>query len=164
MRALRLATALAAVAASAAQATPFDAVDDFLRAVESADAGALLGTLSTSLVQTLEARWEDVRALFEEDPGAGGAVVARIIPYINPEDVVRLSLEQVLALVLPAVDLGGHGPETAMRTEARLRGAQAEVVYTWPDGESARFSLVFEEGTWRISGSGMLDGILGDLF
>lgn len=163
MSALRLASTLA-LAAAAAQATPFDAVDDFLRAVEYSDAGALLGTLSASLVQTLEARWDDVRALVAEDPEAGGAVVARIIPYIMPADVEYMSLEQALTLVLPGVDLDGHGPETAMRTEARLRGAQAEVVYTWPDGESARFSLVFEDGTWRISGSGMLDGLLGDMF
>lgn len=150
--------------ASMASATPVDTADDFLRAVEWGDGEALMETLSSSLRATLESRWVDFSGLLLEHPEYAGAALSRIMPYISPQDAAGMSLAGFLSLLLPQLDMSGYESTMVSRLTAEMTGREALVVMSWPDGRSVDFAMVWEDGSWRIASSILLESLLQGIF
>jgi len=49
------------------------------------------------------------------------------------------------------------------RMDLNMTGRNAEVTVHWPDGRSASLAMVWEDSSWRITGSYFLDSILGNM-
>lgn len=155
---------LLALTAVPATASPVDTADDFLRAVEWRDGEAVLETLSSSLRATLEARWAEFGAVAQIHPELAGAVLSRTLPYLSPSDLAGMSLAEFLSQLMPTLDLTGYEAAMVERMDLDMTGRYADVTMHWPDGRSAYLAMVWEESSWRITGSDFLDSILDDLF
>lgn len=155
---------LLALTAVPASASPADTADDFLRAVEWRDGEALLETLSSSLRATLEARWAEFGSVAQVHPEFAGVVLSRTLPYLSPSDLAGMSLAEFLSQLMPTLDLAGYEAAMVERMDLDMTGRDADVTVHWPDGRSASLAMVWEESSWRITGSDFLDSILDDLF
>jgi hypothetical protein len=141
-----------------------DTADDFLRAVEWGDGEALLGTLSSSLRAALESRWGDFSELLLEHPEYAGAVVSRVIPYISPRDAAGMSLAGFLSKLLPQLELSAYEPALVSSMSAEMAGSGAVVTVHWMDDRTVDFVMVWEDGSWRIAGSALLEALLQGIF
>lgn len=154
---------LLALIAVPAFASPVDTADDFLRAVEWGDGEALLETLSPSLRATLEARWAEFGAVVQVRPELARVVLSRSLSYLSTTDLAGMSLAEFLSQLMPTLNLAGYEASMVERMDLNMTGRNAEVTVHWPDGRSASLAMVWEDSSWRITGSYFLDSILGNM-
>jgi hypothetical protein len=149
MDTLRTGLILLIVIAQVAAATPLDTAYDFLYAVESGDGDAFLETLTESLRQSITYQLEEIRKLVLEDGSLAGAFLPRF--GVTMWELENLSLTDLLGKVLLSVAL--YPSWDVGREEVTMEGREADVTLHWPDGGSLSFEMVWEESSWRISGS-----------
>jgi|WetSurMetagenome_2_1015567.scaffolds.fasta_scaffold06042_4 hypothetical protein len=150
---------LTVLAAAGAFATPVDAVRDFLSALERADGYSMVDIFSASLRLQCQSGLDQLSALCESDPDAARMALAPILPSVAPGDIPGMDLGGFISLLLLRVDPSPWQPSSIEREQADMTGRSAAVTITWMSGRSETFNLVWEEGSWRINGSSMLEAI-----
>lgn len=144
-----LLTVLTFAAVSAVSATPLDTAYDFLYAVERGDGGDFLETLTESLGLQLTGQLEQLRQIALSNR----SIAERLQPRfgITQWDLEYLSPEELLGRILESVYLY---PLTDIAEEVvSMSGRDADVILYWQNGGSLSFTMVWEESSWRISGS-----------
>jgi hypothetical protein len=149
--------------AATSSADPRDTVYDFLLALERGDGYSMLGLFSESLSGQLQARYDQFRALCEEQPEAGQAMLSGMLPMVSASDIPGMSLGGFLSLLLLEVDPTRFDVDAVEREQVEMAGRNATAAMSWISGETLDFEMVWEGGAWRITGSSLLGDIFGQV-
>jgi hypothetical protein len=142
-------TAIAFAFASVASATPLDTAYDFLYAVEAWNGESFLETLTESLGQQLIGQLEELRHISLSDTSIGERLQTRF--GITPWDLENLTTGELLGRILEGVHL--YSADEITEEKVSMSGRDADVILYWENGGSLSFTMVWEQGNWRISGS-----------
>lgn len=142
---------------SVVPATPVDAAWDLLYAVESRNGQWFLDLMSESLCTQIETRIEQIKELAETDPGmieeflmsAGLPVSAYDLQWMTSSDIISVILENTN---LPPLS-------NIVSEEASMNGRNATVVLKWTSGYSLNLQVIWEESSWKVTGSSILERV-----
>ncbi len=140
---------------SVASSTPIDSTWDLLHAVEYRDGERFLDLMSESVRIQIDWSYQQLRELALENPGlvetllteSGSGLTTWDLEWMTTEDFVSRMLEGVY---LPPL-------ENIISEEASLRGRNAEVSFTWYSGYSLSLQFSWEESSWKVTGSPILN-------
>ncbi|MEN8208755.1 MAG: hypothetical protein ABFR50_05850 [Candidatus Fermentibacteria bacterium] len=140
---------------SSAFSTPIDSAWDLLYAVENRDGECFLDLMSESVRVQIEHSYQQLKDLAVENPDfaetllreSGSGVTTWDLEWMNAEDFVSRMLEGVN---LPPLD-------NIISEEASLRGRNADVLFSWSSGYSISIQLSWEESSWKVTGSPVLN-------
>ncbi len=152
-----LTAALILSLSSIVPATPVDTAWDLLYAVESQDGQWFLDLMSESLCVQIETRIEQIKELAETDSGlieefllsAGLSVSVYDLQWMTYSDIISIVLENTYLPPLCNI----------VSEEASLNGRNATVVFKWSSGYSLNLQVVWEESTWKVTGSSILERV-----
>ncbi len=140
---------------SVASSTPTDSTWDLLQAVEDCDGERFLDLMSESVRIQIELSYQQLKELVATNPGlaetllteSGTGLTTWDLEWMTAEDLVSRMLERVY---LPPL-------ENVISEEASMRGRNAEVVFTWYSGYSLSIQFAWEESSWKVTGSSLLE-------
>jgi hypothetical protein len=140
---------------SVASSTPVDSTWDLLNAVENRDGERFLDLMSESVRVQIELSYQQLKDLAADNPGlaetllreSGSEVTTWDLEWMDAEDFVSRMLEGVY---LPPLD-------NIISEEASLRGRNADVLFTWYSGYSLSIQFSWEESSWKVTGSPVLN-------
>ncbi|NOQ21811.1 MAG: hypothetical protein GQ565_04060 [Candidatus Aegiribacteria sp.] len=140
---------------SVASSTPIDSTWDLLHVVENRDGERFLGMMSESVRTQIESSYQQLRELVATNPGlaetllreSGTGLTTWDLEWMNADDFVSRMLEGVY---LPPL-------ENIISEEASMRGRNADVLFTWHSGYSLSIQFSWEESSWKITGSPVLN-------
>jgi len=140
-------------------ATPLDTAYDMLQALEWGDAEGVMDLLSADVRARVDASLDALRLLSQQNPAAASDLLRSLNLGIVPADLEDMSGAELLALVIQRRGLRFHLSEVE-REHVSMSGRTAEVGLVLLDGDSLHMSMVWEEGSWRVSGSRLVDRLL----
>ncbi len=140
---------------SVASSTPVDSTWDLLYAVENRDGEWFLDLMSESVRIQIESSYQQLKELVATNPGlaetllteSGTGLTTWDLEWMTPEDLVSRMLERVY---LPPL-------ENVISEETSMKGRNAEVVFTWYSGYSLSLQFAWEESSWKVTGSPLLE-------
>ena len=145
----------AAVLPSIAGATPIDTAWDCLYAVEYNDGYAFLNLISETVRSNLDSAFVQVKQLAEDQPELADALLERTGTGLTAWDIAPMELETFVAIMLENVTLPSL--DQVQSEEVSMNGRNAEVELMWYGGYSLTFMMVWENSSWRITGSSIID-------
>jgi len=140
---------------STASSTPVDTTWDLLDAVECRNGERFLDLMSESLRLQIELNFQQLKDMMEEDPGlvetllreSGMGLTTWDLEWMTEADFISRLLEKVN---LPPLD-------NITSEEVSMTGRNAEVVFTWYSGYSLLIQFTWEESSWKVTGSPVID-------
>jgi len=140
---------------SVASSTPVDSTWDLLYAVENHDGERFLDLMSESVRIQIESIYQQLQELAVENPDlaetllteSGYGLTTWDLEWMNVEDFVSRMLESIH---LPLLD-------NIISEEASLSGRNADVLFTWLSGYSLAIQFTWEESSWKVTGSPVLE-------
>ncbi|MBD3279053.1 MAG: hypothetical protein GF388_12200 [Candidatus Aegiribacteria sp.] len=140
---------------SVSGATPIDTAWDVLYAVENNDGYAFLDLLSETVRGSLDTAFAQVKQLAEDQPEMAQALLDRTGTGLTAWDVVPMDLETFVSVMLEDVMLPSL--DQIQTENVSMSGRNAQVDITWHGGYSLTFMMVWENSSWRITGSSIID-------
>lgn len=132
--------------------TPDQVVQKLFDAVENGDGDAVVGCLSTEVLDGINEGLEELKA----DPEGTAAMAVMMGIEITPEEVADLTAGKAVTIVLSSEMVTAEMPDFSSVEigEAVIDGDIAMVPVTF-DGDTEEIELVLEGGSWKIGGEGM---------
>lgn len=140
---------------SVALSTPIDSAWDLLNAVEYQDGERFMDLMSESVRTQIEWSYQQLRELAVENPGLVETLLSRSGTSLTIWDLEWMTSEDLVSRMLEGVYLPPL--ENVISEEASMSGRNAEVVLTWRSGYSLLLQFTWEESSWRITGSPILE-------
>lgn len=131
-------------------------------ALDRADAQAVMELLSADVQARVEAALTGLRLLAEESPAAASDLLRSSGLGISPQDLEEMTASELLQLVMQRRGIT-FGFLEVQREHVTMSGRRAQVGLALAGGDSLHFSMVWEDGGWRISGSRVLDRLLSGI-
>ena len=147
-------TVLTLAIVSTAGGTPLDTAYDLLHAIEYCDGNALLETFSESLRLQIVTQIDQMRQIALKDPAIAGITVQRLGGGVTEYDLEHLTVEELLGKGLERISLSSS--DMVEEEQVTMSGRTASVALYWPDGESISFRMVWENSSWKITGTDLL--------
>ncbi|MCD4700362.1 MAG: hypothetical protein K8S24_00750, partial [Candidatus Aegiribacteria sp.] len=119
------------------------------------DGERFLDLMSESVMIQIESSIRQLKELMEEDPGLAETLLRESDTGLTTWDLEWMTSEDLVSRMLEGVYLPPL--ENIISEEASLRGRNAEVVFTWYSGYSLSLRFVWEESSWKITGSPLLE-------
>ncbi|MCK5064796.1 MAG: hypothetical protein KAQ97_05910 [Candidatus Fermentibacteraceae bacterium] len=135
-------------------ATPVDTAWDLVYAVESRDGQWFLDLMSESLCAQIESRIEQIKELAETNPELIEEFLHSAGLPISAYDLQWMSSSDFISTVLENINLPPLG--NIVSEEASLNGRNATVIFKWSSGYSLNLQVVWEESSWKVTGSSIL--------
>ena len=138
-------------------ATPVDTAWDLLYAVENRDGQWFLDLMSESLSAQIETRIEQIKELAGIDPGLiEGFLLSAGLP-VSAYDLQGMTSSDFISIVLESTNL----PPLCniVSEEASMNGRNATVILKWASGYSLNLQVVWEESSWKVTGSSILERV-----
>lgn len=138
-------------------ATPVDTAWDLLYAVENRDGQWFLDLMSESLSAQIETRIEQIKELAGIDPGLiEGFLLSAGLP-VSAYDLQGMTSSDFISIVLESTNL----PPLCniVSEEASMNGRNAAVILKWASGYSLNLQVVWEESSWKVTGSSILERV-----
>lgn len=135
-------------------ATPVDTAWDLVYAVESRDGQWFLDLMSESLCAQIESRIEQIKELAETNPELIDEFLLSTGLPISAYDLQWMSSSDFISTVLENINLPPLG--NIVSEEASLNGRNATVIFKWSSGYSLNLQVVWEESSWKVTGSSIL--------
>ncbi len=140
---------------SIASSTPVDSTWDLLYTVQNRDGERFLDLMSESVRVQIELSYQQLKDLTVSNRDlaetllmeSGSGVTIWDLEWMSAEDFVSRMLEGVY---LPPL-------EDIISEEASLRGRNADVLFTWYSGYSLSIQFAWEESSWKVTGSPVLE-------
>ncbi|MCK4672272.1 MAG: hypothetical protein KAT47_06955 [Candidatus Aegiribacteria sp.] len=139
---------------SVVPATPVDTAWDLVYAVESRNGQLFLDLMSESLCKQIETRIEQIKELAETDPGLIEEFLLNTGLSITVYDLQLMTSSDFVSTVLENTNLPPLG--NVVSEEASLNGRNAAVVFEWSSGYSLNMQMIWEESSWKVTGSSIL--------
>ena len=139
-------------------ATPVDTAWDLLYAVENRDGQWFFNLMSESLRTQIETRIEQIKELAETNSGLIDEFLYNAGLPISAYDLQWMSSSDFISAVLANTCIPPLG--NIVSEEASMNGRNATVSFKWSSGYSLDLQVVWEESSWKVTGS----SILGQLF
>ncbi|MCD4708127.1 MAG: hypothetical protein K8S62_10360 [Candidatus Sabulitectum sp.] len=132
--------------------TPNQVVQNLFDAIEGGDGDAVVGCLSTEILDGFDEGLEELKA----DPEGTAAMAVMMGIEITPEEVADLTPGKAISIILSSEMMTSEMPDfsTVEIGEAVIDGETATVPVTM-DGDTEDIELVLEDGNWKIGGEGM---------
>ncbi len=143
------------VLAGWAHATPVDAARDFMRAAEYADGQAFMDMLSQSLRQQLEASYSQLQSIYDQDPAMAGQIIEGYGISIAVDDLAWMTATDFASQLLRSISFPSLDDVT--KEDASMNGRNASVTFTFYTGYTVTFQFVWEESSWKVTGSSLMD-------
>jgi len=137
-----------------ATATPIDTGHDLLDAVQAHDGDRFLTLLSDGLAARMEEGYLRLKEYAETDPSLTDGMLAGMGVSATAAELSWMSFEDFAGRVLEGVELPDRG--SLLSESASMKGRDAEVLFAWADGSSLDLRMVWEDSSWRITGSSLL--------
>jgi len=154
---ITLTAAILALAATA-EATPVDAVMDLMDSIDRNDGEMFLASLSDGLKQQIESAIEGIRTLAQQQPELALEMLLRIDTDLKLSDLEWYSNTQLVSIMLERVQLPSG--DMISGENLSMSGRNAQVTISWYSGYSADFQLVWEQSSWKVNGSSILETVL----
>jgi hypothetical protein len=142
---------------SVVPATPIDTAWDLLYAVESRDGQWFLDLMSESLHVQIEMRFEQLQELAENEPDMAEELVRYAGLSITVYDLLWMTSADFISMVLESTSIPPLG--NIVSEEASLNGRNATVVFKWSSGYSLNLQVTWEESSWKVNGSSILERV-----
>jgi len=140
--------------AAALPATPIDTTRDLLMAIENGDGNTLMDILSESVRVRIEETYSQLQEIAAEDPGMADELLERTGGGMTAWDLEWMEAEDFVSRLLSGVQI--PSPEEIVSERVSMAGRNAEVEVTWHSGYSVTVQLTWEESTWKVTGSSLL--------
>lgn len=144
-----------AILPSISIATPIDTAWDVLYAVENNDGYAFLDLMSETVRGSLDTAFAQVKQLAEDQPEMAQALLDRTGTGLTAWDVTPMDIETFVSVMLENVMLPSL--DLVQIEGVSMNGRNAQVELTWHGGYSLTFMMVWENSSWRITGSTIID-------
>ena len=140
---------------SVASSTPVDSTWDLLYAVDNRDGEWFLDLMSESVRIQIELSYHLLQDLAVENPGLAETLLRESGLGITTWDLEWMYVEDFISRMLEGVYLPPL--DNIISEEASLRGRHADVLFTWNSGYSLSIQFTWEESSWKITGSPVLE-------
>ncbi len=140
---------------SVASSTPIDSTWDLLYAVENRDGERFLDLLSESVRIQIESSYQSLQDLAVENPNLAETLLRESGSGITTWDLEWMYVEDFISRMLEGVYLSPF--DDIISEEASLNGRNADVLFTWNSGYSLSIQFTWEESSWKVTGSPVLE-------
>jgi len=140
---------------SVASSTPIDSTWDLLHAVENRDGEWFMDMMSESVRNQIESSYQQLKELIATNPGLVEAFLRESGIGLTIWDLEWMTAEDFISRMLDGIYLPPLG--NVISEEASMRGRNAEVVFTWHSGYSLMIQFSWEESSWKVTGSPVLE-------
>ena len=140
---------------SVASSTPIDSTWDLLQAVEYCDGELFLDMMSESLRLQIETSYCQLKELVTDDPGMAEALIREFGMNLTTWDLEWMTTGDFVGRMLDGVYLPPL--ENVILEEVSMNGRNAEVLFTWYSGYSLSIQFSWEESSWKVTGSPVLN-------
>ena len=127
---------------------------DLLNAVEYRDGEMFLDLMSESVRLQIEQSFQQLRDMLEEDPGLVETLLRESGMNLTSWDLEWMEEADFISRLLERVDLPPL--DNVVSEEISMSGRNAEVEFTWYSGYSLLLQFTWEESSWKVTGSPML--------
>lgn len=149
-------TAVLILFAATALGDPVDTAYDLMDAIEYGDGYALEGLLTEDLYSAVNSYIHQVRGIIETDPAlAEDLLNSRYNGSITIADFEAMNNREILGLAMNRINL--QPLEQVESEEAQLEGRSARVVIRYFNGSSISFRMSWENSSWRIADTSLLE-------
>lgn len=138
-------------------ADPIDSARDLLYAAETGDGDAFMDLLSLSIRIQLDSAYQRLRDIAAEDPRLAETLLERTGSGLTTWDLEWMTTGDFVSALLASVQVPSLDEVTSEKVS--MAGRDAEVVLTWYSGYSVTFRFTWEESTWKLTGSSLLDSM-----
>lgn len=142
---------------SATMATPIDTTWDLLHAVESCNGQWFLDLLSESLRIQIETRFEQLQDLAETEPELIEIFIRNVDLIITVTDLQYMTAADFISMIFESMNLPPLG--NIVSEDVSMNGRNAVVVFRWMSGYSLSLQMIWEESSWKVNGSTILERI-----
>jgi hypothetical protein len=136
-------------------ADPVDSARDLLYAVEYGHGDSFLELLSESVRAQVESAYSQLQDIASEDPGLAETMLQRTGSGLTTWDLEWMTTEDFVSVLLRSVQLPSLEEVTSEKVS--MYGRNAEVVMTWFSGYSITFQFTWENSSWKVTGSSLLE-------
>jgi len=140
--------------ASAALSTPVDSTWDLLDAVEYRDGDRFLELMSEGVRLQIEQSFQQLKDMLEEDPGLVELLLQESGMGITTWDLEWMTEADFIGRLLERIDLPPL--DNVVSEEVSMTGRNAEVLFKWHSGYSLLIQFTWEESSWKVTGSPVL--------
>lgn len=140
---------------SVASSTPIDSTRDLLEAVEYSDGERFLDLMSESVRTQIESSYRQLKELAADDPDIAETLLRELGMNLTTWDLEWMTTGDFVTRMLDGVYIPSH--ENVISEEASMNGRNAEVVFTWNSGYSLSIQFIWEDSSWKVTGSPILD-------
>ncbi|MBN1434847.1 hypothetical protein JW921_08810 [Candidatus Fermentibacterales bacterium] len=145
------------LAPGSAASGPVDSVLDFLDATRRADGQAVADLLCEDLLALFDSTLVLLRTVASEDGVLARELLERYGLDAEPWEISTWEVPDLIGVVLesrPVLD-----PSATAEVEREvisMQGRRASVTLSWSRGLTASFELVWEDGTWKLTGTSLM--------
>jgi len=135
--------------------TPVDSTRDLLQSVENCDGKWFLELVSESLRLQIESGCQQLKDIAKENPGLAETLLDEMNIGLTMQDMEWMTTGDFVSRMLEKVYLPPF--ENIVSEETSMNGRNSVVVFTWSSGYSLTVRLSWEESSWKVSGSPVVD-------
>jgi hypothetical protein len=157
LRSCLILAAVTLVSAGVLTADPVDSARDLLYAVEYGDGPGFMDILSESVRSQIDEAYQRLRDIAAEDPRLAETLLERTGSGLTTWDLEWMTTEDFVSALLVSVRVPSL--DEVISEKVSMTGRDAEVVMTWYSGYSLTFRFTWEESSWRLTGSSLLDSM-----
>jgi hypothetical protein len=136
-------------------ADPVDSARDLLYAVEYGDGASFMDLLSESVRAQLDSAYKQLQDVALDDPGLAETLLERTGSGLTTWDLEWMTTVDFVSALLVSVELPPSDEVTSEKVS--MYGRNAEVIMTWLSGYSITFYFIWEDSSWKLTGSSLLD-------
>lgn len=144
-----------ALIVSVASSTPVDTTWDLLNAVEYCDGERFLELMSESLRIQIESSYQQLKQIASEEPDMAETMLRELGMNLTTWDLEWMAAADFVTRMLDGVYLPSL--ENVILENSSMNGRNAEVEFTWHSGYSLCIQLTWEESSWKVTGSPVID-------